>query len=423
MSDDQNNDAKKERKKKKKPKYEFGDRDASGWLKYGDGIYKHPDKKLYDVRVHRRIKVSAEEPPKQFFKRARNITSESLAIKKRQELLEGLARLAQKYEGKDRIWEDAIEMFEALLEKKYKDKKITHSTWENSSGRLKKHTSHWNKKWLSEFTSELVEDFINSGKIEVREEQEVRPATRRNVLKDIRSVFQLMVNKGLMKHNPAKGLYVRGQKKRSYPAVMTHNEMIKLIEYVKNHESPWAKAWAKIYTVAYLTGCRSGELFSLLWSDIKWDQKVIHITKNYDWKTETHKAITKGKQDRSVPMNTALMKYLMEFRGLEHEFILPHVPDWKNGRAAEILKQFQKEAGVRETKFHGIRGTFITNLLLNGVAVSKIQTICGHEDLSTTLLYQGMIGEHTKGATEGLNLEPVSDNITDINERKKKNSY
>jgi integrase len=422
MSDEQNNDVKKPKNKKKKPKYDFGDRDASGWLKYGDGIYKHPDKKLYDVRVYRRIQVNENEPPKQFFKRARNIASEQLAIKKRQELLEGLARLAQKYEGKDRIWEDAVEMYNAYLQKKYDDKKIVFSTMENASKTLKKHTSHWNTKWLSDFTSETVENYINSGKIEVREEQEARPATRRNVLKFIRGVFQLMVNKGLMKHNPAKGLYVRGHKKRTYPAVMTHNEMIKLIEYVKNHKAPWAQDWAKIYTVAYLTGARAGELFSLLWSDVKWDSKTIHITKNYDWKTETHKSITKGKQDRTVPMNTALMKYLMGFRGLEHEFILPRVPDWKNGRAAEVIRQFQKEAGVRETKFHGIRGTFVTKMLLDGVAVSKIQTICGHENLETTLLYQGMIGEQTKGATEGLTLEPVADNIHDINDGKKKTS-
>lgn len=231
-----------------------------------------------------------------------------------------------------------------------------------------------------------------------------------------------MLDKGRIKHNPAMGIYIRGKKKTNYPPVMTHNEIIKLIEYVKTLKEEWTDDWVKVYTVAYLTGARSGELYSLLWDDVKWDSKTIQITKNYDWKTETHKKITKGKQDRTVPMNPELLEYLLELRGNPHDFVLPHIPDWKNGRAAEVLKAFQKGANVRETKFHGIRGTFITNLLLSGVPVVKVQTICGHEDLKTTLLYLRMVGDETKGATDGLSLKPIPDNLRDISEGKKKTS-
>lgn len=121
-------------------------------------------------------------------------------------------------------------------------------------------------------------------------------------------------------------------------------------------------------------------------------------------------------------MNPELLEYLLELRGNPHDFVLPHIPDWKNGRAAEVLKAFQKGANVRETKFHGIRGTFITNLLLSGVPVVKVQTICGHEDLKTTLLYLRMVGDETKGATDGLSLKPIPDNLRDISEGKKKTS-
>lgn len=425
--DDQNNnespkgELKKARNKKKKPKYSLGDSDSRGWIKWGDGIYIHPKKNLFEVRVYRRIKVSEDGPPKQFFKRARNITGQTNAIKKRQELLEGLARLAQKYEGKDRLWVDSVEMYIQLLEKKCNDKKITKATVQNITGRLTKHTSHWNDKWLSDFTSELVEEFINSGKIEIREEKEVKPATRRNILKDIRSVFQLMVNKGIMRFNPAKGLYVRGVKKETYPEVMTHNEVIKLIDYVKTRKGDkWANLWSVVYTVAYLTGARSGELFCLVWSDIKWDSKTIQIKRNYDWKTETINDYPKNKRHRTIPMNKDLTEFLMKFRGLDHEFVLPRIPDWKNGKTAEVLSQYQKECGVNETNFHqGFRGSFITNLLLNGVSISKIQTIVGHEELSTTLKYQGMIGKHTKGATDDLTLETKPENLYDFEEAKK----
>lgn len=203
---------------------------------------------------------------------------------------------------------------------------------------------------------------------------------------------------------------------------MTHDEIIKLIEYVKTLKTEWTDDWVKVYTVAYLTGARSGELYSLLWDDVKWDSKTIQITKNYDWKTETHKKITKGKQDRTVPMNSELMEYLLEFRGNPHEFVLPRIPDWKNGRAAEVLQSFQKGANVRETKFHGIPGTFITSLLLSGVPVVKVQTMSGHEDLKTTLLYLRIVGDETKGATDSLSLKPKSENVVHIADGKKKTS-
>jgi integrase len=116
------------------------------------------------------------------------------------------------------------------------------------------------------------------------------------------------------------------------------------------------------------------------------------------------------------------MDYLSEFRGNSDDFVLPRIPDWKNGRAAEVLRSFQSGANVRETKFHGIRGTFITNLLLSGVPVVKVQTMVGHEDLKTTLLYLRMVGDETKGATDSLSLKPKPENVVHIASGKKKTS-
>lgn len=400
MSEEQNN----ELKKSKQPRHTEE-----------DGIRQNDDN-TYDVRVSRRIKIKEGEPSKQFFKRAKRVSGMSNAIKKRREMMDALARLAQQYEGTDLIWADAIELYDKFLSKKLDDKKIVRSTYDNTMGTLRKHTKHWNTMWLSNFTSELVENYINSGKIEVREEKEARPATRINVLKFIRGVFHHMVNKGRMKHNPAKGIYVRGKKKLSYPAVMTHNEMVKLIDYVGT-VSP---DWSYVYTVAYLTGARSGELYSLTWDDVKWDSKTIQIKRAYDWKTEKHQEITKGKKDRTVPMNKTLVELLLKKRGRPDQFVLPRIPEWKSGRSAQVIKAFQRACGVRETKFHGIRGTFITNLLLQGIPVIKVQTMVGHDDLKTTIFYLGMIAEETKGATEVLSLTAKPENVYDLNEGKKK---
>ncbi len=299
----------------------------------------------------------------------------------------------KKHEGKDLSWEDALKEYSRNLERKYEDKRITFSIMDTAIKTLEKHTKHWNKKWLSDFTSEMIEGFIGSEQLQ----KEIESPTRANLLKFIRGVFKLMVHKGRMKHNPAMGIYLRGRKKRAYPIVMKHNEIVSLIKYTKEVNPQWAE----VYTVAFLTGARSGELYSLKRKNVDWDNKNIHITHSDDWKTETHQEMTKGKKDRTVPINSALLKCLMELRGKYGDFVLPRIRDWKNGRAAEILRAHQKAIGIRQTKFHGIRGTFITNLLLQNVPLIKVQAIVGHDDLKTTLMYVGMLAEETRGATEG----------------------
>ena len=76
MSENQNNG----NKNSKKRKLGFYEKNADGWRKEKDGIFKHPTQNIYDVRVYRRIKVDVNKPPKQIFKRARNIPSLLQAI-------------------------------------------------------------------------------------------------------------------------------------------------------------------------------------------------------------------------------------------------------------------------------------------------------------------------------------------------------
>lgn len=75
---------------------------------------------------------------------------------------------------------------------------------------------------------------------------------------------------------------------------------------------------------------------------------------------------------------------------------------------------------IRPTKFHDICGTFITNLLLQGVPVINVQAMVGHDDLKTTLMYIGMLAEETKGATGALTLQPINNVVNLTNSEKRR---
>ncbi len=250
---------------------------------------------------------------------------------------------------------------------------------------------------------------------------ELEPATRQAILKFIRGVFKRQIVVGRLKNDPTAGLAVKTKKKRSYPTVMTQEEIFKVIDYAKSIDADWAKEWAYVYEVAYYTGARSGELYALKWSDVELDNigaKRIYIKKSYDWKTETLKN-TKGKSDRVVPVNKDLEKVLRELKKKypNAEFVLPRIPDWKQGKSAEQLKTYQRDLDIKPTKFHSIRATTITNLLLNSMPLVKVQALVGHEEIQTTMLYLASIGDEVQGVTDCLSRE---DNVVKADFKAKK---
>lgn len=73
-------------------------------------------------------------------------------------------------------------------------------------------------------------------------------------------------------------------------------------------------------------------------------------------------------------------------------------------RQAKVLKSFCEEIGITQVKFHDLRATFITQMLNNGVPLSKVMAIVGHSSLRTTQGYLRLSGKDIEGATEGLNI-------------------
>ena len=115
-------------------------------------------------------------------------------------------------------------------------------------------------------------------------------------------------------------------------------------------------------------------------------------------------------------MNHSLAIFLkaLKISSQSSEFVLPQLTDWKRGEAAEILRTFQRDLKIRETNFHSLRASFITHLLLNGVAVTKVQAMVGHSDLKTTQRYIRMIASDLKGATDSIALEISEEKIAEI---------
>lgn len=231
----------------------------------------------------------------------------------------------------------------------------------------------WDKRDLSSITRLDVHEFI----FEVIP-PEVSQHTLKWVLKIIKRIFQMAVDHGKLSQNPCNGMLVKVPE--TDKKVLTSIEVGTFLNEAKvtNHR------FYPIWTMALFTGCRSGELYALKWSDVDFEAGTISVSRS--WSSKNGFTSTKNQKTRVVPISIELMTFL---KGLKlqrggDEFILPHLTEWSRGEAARVTKAFCKSLGITDIRFHDLRATFITSLLARGESLARVMAIVGHSDMETT---------------------------------------
>ena len=143
-----------------------------------------------------------------------------------------------------------------------------------------------------------------------------------------------------------------------------------------------------ILITAVLTGMRRGELLNLKWDDVHLSDGYILVrdSKNYE--------------SRSISLHPSLKRTLMELKKKSKtEFVF-------EGRKT-IKRAWQnalKKSAIAHCRFHDIRHTFASRLVMQGVDLVTVAELMGHKDLSMTKRYSHPSPEHKKRAVETLNL-------------------
>jgi len=261
----------------------------------------------------------------------------------------------------------------------------------------------WEDKELRKITNmdvhELIFELIPA---------EVTMHTRKYVLKIVKRIFQMAVDNGKMDRNPALGLMVKVPE--TPKKVLTNSDAETFLSQAKLTNHRFYPIWA----LALFTGCRSGELYALKWSDVDMEARTISISRS--WNSKNGFTSTKNQKSRMVPISDELMVFLKQLRlqrGKE-EFVLPHLQEWTRGCAAKVTRAFCKAIGVTDIKFHDLRATFITNLLARGVPLAVVMAIVGHADMETTNVYLRQAGVEIQGGTDKLGYKLPGDQAAQI---------
>ena len=126
--------------------------------------------------------------------------------------------------------------------------------------------------------------------------------------------------------------------------------------------------------------------------------------KDIDFKNRNISVInSKNNESRIIPINETLnseLSSLIENRNGEFVF-----SDSKGNPYGSINKSFQtakNKAKIQDFRFHDLRHTFGSYLVMQGIDLKTAQQIMGHKDIRMTMRYAHLSPEYVQKAVETL---------------------
>jgi integrase len=201
----------------------------------------------------------------------------------------------------------------------------------------------------------------------------IRPASVNRELALLKHMYSKAIEWGKVKETPVKKVkLLKGEVKRV--RFLLPDEIQRLLSNCADHLKP-------IVTMALHTGMRKGELLTLKWDQINFDQGIISLMD------------TKNHERRDIPVNETAKGALesVERKG-EHVFC--------NGDGhtfANVRRSFDtavRKSGITDFRFHDLRHTFASNLVMEGVDIMTVKELMGHKDLTMTIRYAHLAPNH-----------------------------
>jgi integrase len=235
-------------------------------------------------------------------------------------------------------------------------------------------------KKLSEIVYLDLETFRNHRK--ATETYASKPRSEARVNREM-AVLKHMLNKavewGWLEVSPFKrGSRLMFREKNDRLRFLTHEEADRLLTHCLPHLRP-------IVETALMTGMRKEELLSLKWEQIR--NGYIYLSS----------AMTKGGKSRQIPVNDRLEEVLRALRQetqLRSSYVFS---DSQGKRWGNVRKSFEsacRKAGLTDFRFHDLRHTFASWLVMAGADIRSVQELLGHASLAMTMRYAHLAPGH-----------------------------
>lgn len=207
------------------------------------------------------------------------------------------------------------------------------------------------------------------------------------------SVFRYAIKKGYITENPVTGIDLQAAP-NLINRYLSEAELARLIIACKN------SSWERLHLLVMLaitTGMRKSELLGLRWSDIDFKKNLALL------------ADTKNGEPRHNPIPGPAMTELVRHREIGNGLIF-HSPT-KPEVAFDFTKRWKavlKEACISNFRFHDLRHTAASYLVMGGATLYDAAQILGHKSTETTKRYAHLSTEHKAKVAERVMSEVFS---------------
>jgi integrase len=210
----------------------------------------------------------------------------------------------------------------------------------------------------------------------------------------LKAAFTKAVTWNYLKENPF--CKIKSPKvPKSFPDYISETELILILDNTAT------QLCRDIFTTAFYTGMRLGELLNMKWNWIDFSQNVITIKNSDEFNT-------KNKRERIIPIhpkvNQILKRIISIGRLLQENYVFHRYVGVKLNEDF-ISKQFKKavrQAGLKDgIHFHTLRHSFASVLVQRGVSLYAVKELLGHESIKTTQVYSHL---HQDNLLKAINL-------------------
>jgi integrase len=152
-----------------------------------------------------------------------------------------------------------------------------------------------------------------------------------------------------------------------------------------------------VFLFALATGMRRGEVLSLTWANVDWDNRVAFLP------------MTKNGEPRRVPLSPAAMQSLRHVQDARLqpseslpepscELVFPISPN-----AFRLAwERVKRRAGIEDLRFHDLRHEAISRFFEIGLSVPEVALISGHKDARMLFRYTHLKAENVANKLERL---------------------
>lgn len=252
-------------------------------------------------------------------------------------------------------------------------------------------------KYINDIKETHAEEYISyireNGRFTSDKKELLSPATLNRFLEQIKSVFQLLLRQTGMLENPFDNIFPVSEDSETREA-FTQKELelilAKAPDFIRD-----------IFFVGFFTALREGDIATLRWSDVQWENGVIR------------RRLLKTGAVVEIPIMTPLADFLKSRIGNHPEFVLPaHAEmyqDNPSGISYRVKKFLEDDLHITTTKkvpgrsravsikdVHSLRHTFCYFAGIANIPLVVVQSLMGHMTKEMTEHYTSHADRATK---------------------------